>query len=139
MLNVDDSAFFYIQILREINFSQDRSPKNAIFFAISEALNFWFGSIHPSENSKIHEVSKFRATKCVKISIFGPLNSTKLISRKIRVAGNFWNFHTVVKSPMPKMCLYRIHCPKWVCVFPLPKMGLCISTAQNGSTVYLLG
>ena len=30
-----------------------------------------------------------------KRAVFGPLKSLKLISRKILITGNFWNFHTV--------------------------------------------
>ena len=39
---------------------------------------------------------KFSASKYVKVAGFGPRKSLKLISRKIWVIGNYWNFHTTV-------------------------------------------
>ena len=40
-------------------------------------------------------ISKFKASKIVKIEIFTFWNQPKLISRKIRVAEKWLNFHTV--------------------------------------------
>ena len=74
-----------------------KSSKNAIF-AILGLWIFHYGKFQPSENTKIHEKSKLRSSKCVKIAIFGPLTPLKVISRKIWVA-KYLNFpHCEVKS-----------------------------------------
>ena len=43
----------------------------------------------------MHKNSKSKASKWVKMAVFGPPESMKLISRKIWVARNSWNFRTV--------------------------------------------
>jgi len=40
------------------------------------------GKFEPSENARIHDKSKFRASKFVQMAVFGPLKSLTLISHK---------------------------------------------------------
>ena len=46
---------------------------------------FSLSKFQPSENAKIHEKSKFRASKCAEMADFSLLESSKLISRKMWV------------------------------------------------------
>ena len=75
-------AFSVIQILREINFGESRSSKNAIF-AIFGAPNFVFLVNFSLQKAQKSLKSKFRASKCFKIAYFALLESKKLSSRKI--------------------------------------------------------
>jgi len=86
--------FRVTKILREIDFGEYQSSKNAIF-TILRALKLWFCVVLAFKIAKIHKKSKFRASKCVKKAVFGPLKFLKLISRKIWVIEKIWNFHTV--------------------------------------------
>ena len=49
----------------------------------------------PFESTKIHRKLWFRALKCVKMADFAFIESPKLISRKIWVIEELWDFHTV--------------------------------------------
>ena len=80
---VEISRFSVLQILREINFREYRSPKTAVFANFGGSEFGYFGRFEPLKNGKIHKKSKFRASKCVKMSDLALLESPKLISRKI--------------------------------------------------------
>ena len=88
--------FFVIQILREINFGECGSAKNA-FFDIFEALNWVvFGKkskiiaskcakrpiLHCSKG-EIYQVNQFRVPKIAKNAVLERPDSPQLISRKI--------------------------------------------------------
>ena len=48
---------------------------------------------------------------------FAHLESPNLISRKIRVAGKSWNFHTVVNIPVNKFCDHTGHKHSPICFY----------------------
>ena len=101
--------FSATHILCELNFEECKKSKSGIFCNIrgSEFLNW--GKFQPSKNCKnLLELKIFTASKCVEISIFRPLKSLKLISRKIWVAGTFWNFHNVFHVNITK-CAFLCH------------------------------
>ena len=74
--------FSLTQILREINFEDSRNAKIAVF-ALLVSVDFVHLVKIRKIGAKIHEKSKFRASKCVKIADFALQESPKLISRKI--------------------------------------------------------
>ena len=82
------SLRFYVKII----FGDSRSAKSA-HFVILGALNF--ANLVNSTLFKVQRFVKFRASKCVEMVDCAPLESTKLISRKIWVIGKLRNFHTV--------------------------------------------
>ena len=72
-----------MRILHEINFGECRGSKTAVF-AILGALNFVdlvYFSLQKVQ--KFIKKSKFKASKCVRLTDFALLESQKLISRKI--------------------------------------------------------
>ena len=83
------------QILREINFGESRSAETAIFviFGALNSVDLVNSSLQKVQKSR---TLKFRASKCVKMADFALQESLKLISRKIWVTENLWNFHTVL-------------------------------------------
>jgi len=74
-------------ILREINFGESSCTKNAILRTIN------FVNL---VNISLQKVEKFRASKRVKMADFVTQDWPILISRKIWVTQNFFNFHTTV-------------------------------------------
>ena len=87
--------FSVTQILREIKVGESRSSKTAIF-ATCKALNFVnLMNFSLQKMKKIHEKSKFSASKYAKMANFETLDSPTLISRKICVAEKFCIFHIV--------------------------------------------
>ena len=81
--SVETSGFFIAQILREINFGDSRTAKNAILghFRICEFVDLVYFRLQIVQ--KFMKKSNFRASKCVKMADFALLESPKLISRKI--------------------------------------------------------
>ena len=86
--------FSVILISCEIKVGESRNSKTAVF-AISKALNFVDFANLSLQKYKMHKISKFRASKRVIMSDLTLLESEKLISRKIWVIEELWNFHTV--------------------------------------------
>ena len=70
------------------------SSKTAILTKL-EALNFEFDDFLQFLRWEFYQNQKSKASKTAKMADFEPLDSPKLISRKIWVAVNLSNFHTV--------------------------------------------
>ena len=76
------SNFSVSQILREIKVGESRNSKTAVF-AIFKALNLVDFANLSLQKYKMHKISKFRASKCVRMADLTLLESEKVISRKI--------------------------------------------------------
>ena len=95
-----------VEFLMKLNFAQSQCGKFSTFLSLrfyvksilenvkvqkmsflpfQELWNYDFGTFQPSANAKIHEKARFRASKWVRIIIYGPQKFLKLISRKIWV------------------------------------------------------
>ena len=74
--------FSALQILREINFGDSRSAKYAILTHL-EALKFDFNEFSHLLKAETYQINKLGASKNGKTAVLEPLNSPKLISRKI--------------------------------------------------------
>ena len=90
--------FFITQILLEISFEGSRPAKNAVFTILGalnfvDLMNFSLQKVLKCLKVKIQSLAK-----SVKMADFALLESPKLISRKIWVNENSWNFHTVEPS-----------------------------------------
>ena len=71
------------QILREINFVDSRSAKNAIFAILGGCEFCSFGKFQPSKSAKMHKNQNSEPLNVLKTEDLALLYSPKLISRKI--------------------------------------------------------
>ena len=71
--------FFITQILREINFEDSKSAKSAVFAILGDVHFVHLVNVSLQKVQKSIE-SKFKASKCVKMSDFALHESQKLIS-----------------------------------------------------------
>ena len=79
------------RFLRKINLCNFRVSKNVISCSFFKVLNlFILVNFSPQQMHKFFKI-KFRACKNVKVAVFEHLESSKLISRKIWLSGNYWN------------------------------------------------
>ena len=85
--------FSTLQVLCEFNFGIFRSFK-ATIFAILGALNFVNLVNFSLSNEQKLIKSKFRASKCAKMTNFPRLEHPKLVSCKILVLEKIWNCYT---------------------------------------------
>ena len=87
--SVELSGFFVVQILREINFGESGSLKNAVHSMLGVLNSVNLVKFSLQKVPKIHKNQYlFRASKRAEIADFVPLESHKLISHKIRVIEN---------------------------------------------------
>ena len=91
--SVEIQEFYCRSDLCEIKYSNFKTLKTAILVLL-EALNFDFWK-NTFPNVKIPKMPKFWATNKVKMVVFETLKLPVLILRKIYVAENFVDFHTV--------------------------------------------
>ena len=84
--------FCITQILRGINFGDSRCAKSAILRHLEALHSDCYEFLH-FVGAEIWQINKIQRT-----AVSEPLDSPKLISRKIWMIGKSWYFHTVLKK-----------------------------------------